>query len=240
MKYLYLVLIVAAGLSCRNGIRGSGNIIKENRQFSEINALSVSGSVKVNLKNGEVPSLIIEADDNIMPYLVTNVSEKNLSIKIKGINNVRNATVNVYLVVPSISKVTTSASAEVRSDEIIKNSDKVSFNASSGSLINVNVDAPSVFADASSGADIILTGCSKNLTVEASSGSKVDLFALQAEAASASASSGSRISVYASVDVKANVSSGGSIRYKGGATSVVKNISSGGSLIKNKGIECFG
>lgn len=230
MKYLYLVLIVVAAISCRNGVRGSGNIIKDTRQFSEINAMSVSGAIKVDVKNGAVPSLIIEADDNIMPYVFTKVSDKNLSIKIKGINNVRNATINVYLVVPSISKVTTSAAAQVRSDEIIKSTDKLSFNASSGSLIKVNVDAPSVFADASSGADIILTGRSKNLTAESSSGSKVDLFALQAENASASASSGASISIYGSVGVKANASSGGSIRYKGGATSVVKNVSSGGSV----------
>ena len=230
MKYLYLVLIVAAAVSCRNGVRGSGKIVKDTRQFSEINALSVSGAIKVDVKNGAVPSLIIEADDNIMPYVITKVSDKNLSIKIKGINSVRNATINVYLVVPSISKVTTSAAAEVRSDEIIKSTDKLSFNASSGSLIKINVDAPSVFADASSGADIILTGRSMNLTVESSSGSKVDLFALQAENASASASSGASISIYASVEVKANASSGGNIRYKGGAASVVKNVSSGGSV----------
>lgn len=230
MKYLYLLLIAATILSCRNGIRGSGNIIKDTRKISEINSLSVSGAIKVDVKNGAIQSLIIEADDNIMPYVVNNVSDKNLSIKIKGINNVRNATINVYLVVPSISKVTTSASAQVRSNEIIKNTDKLSFNASSGSLINLNVDAPSISADASSGADIILTGRTKNLMAESSSGSKVNLFALQAENASASASSGAAISISASVGVKANASSGGNIRYKGGALSVVKNVSSGGSV----------
>lgn len=230
MKYLYFILMTVSIISCRNGVRGSGNIIKVTKQLSDINSLSVSGAIKVDVKIGAIPSLVIEADDNIMSYVTTNVSDKNLSIKIKGINSIRNATINVYLVVPTITKVTTSASAEVRSDEIIKNTEKLSFNASSGSLINVNVDAPSVFADASSGADIILTGRTKNLTVESSSGSKVNLLALQAENASASASSGATISIFASVGLKANASSGGNIRYKGGAPSVVKNVSSGGSV----------
>ena len=162
MKYLLFFLITVSVLSCRNGMRGSGNIIKETRQLSEINSMSVSGAIKVDVKNGAVPSLTIEVDDNIMPYVITNVSDKNLSIKIKGINNLRNATIKVYLVVPTITKVTSSASAEVRSDEIIKNTDKLSFKASSGSVINVHVDAPSVFADASSGADIIVSGRTKN------------------------------------------------------------------------------
>ena len=230
MKYLYLLLIAAAIVSCRNGVRGSGNIIKVTKQLSEINSLTVSGDIKVDVKFGAVPSLVIEADDNIMSYVTTNVSDKNLSIKIKGINSIRNATINVYLIVSTITKVTVSASAEVRTDEIIKNTDKLSFNASSGSLIKVNVDAPSVFADASSGADVILSGRTKNLIAESSSGSKVDVFALQAENATASASSGADILISASVGLKANASSGGNIKYQGGASSVIKNVNSGGSV----------
>ena len=209
-------------------MRGSGNIIKETRQLAEINSVSVSGSIKVDVKTGMVPSLKVEADDNIMPYVVTNVSDKNLSIKLKGINNLRNATIHIYLVVPILNKISTSASAEVRSSEAITNSDKISFTASSGSLINVNVDAPTISADGSSGAEIILKGRTKNLTAESSSGSNVSLFSLQAENASASASSGAKISVFGSVQIKAKASSGGNVNYKGGAQSVEKNVSSGG------------
>lgn len=211
-------------------MRGSGNIIKETRQLAEINSVSVSGSIKVDVKTGMVPSLTVEADDNIMPYVVTNVSDKNLSIKLKGINNLRNATIHIYLVVPILNKISTSASAEVRSAEAITNSDKISFTASSGSLINVNVGAPSISAGASSGADIILSGRTKNLSAESSSGSSVNLFGLKSENATASASSGADIDIFASIGLNANASSGAKVNYKGGATSVVKNVSSGGSV----------
>ena len=230
MKYLYFILITLTVVSCRNGMRGSGNIIKETRQLSEINSITVSGSIKVDVKNGSVPSLTIDADDNIMRYVVTNVSDKNLSIKLKGINSLRNATVNIHLVIPTVSTLTTSASAEIRSSDIIKSIAKVSLKASSGSLINVNVDAPIIFADASSGAGITLSGRTKNLSAESSSGSTVNLSALQSENASASASSGATISISASVGLNASASSGGNIRYKGGAPSVVKNVSSAGSI----------
>lgn len=230
MKYLYVILIAATIVSCRNGVSGSGNIIKATRQLSEFTSMSVSGSIKVEIKTGAVASLIVEADDNIMPHVITNVSDKNLSIKLKGINNLRNATVRIYMVVPALNKISTSASAEVRSDEAITNSDKISFTASSGSLINVNVDAPSVSAGGSSGADIILTGRTKNLSAESSSGSSVNLFGLKAEHATASASSGGDIDIFASVGLNASASSGANVNYKGGATSVVKNASSGGSV----------
>ncbi len=230
MKYLYFILMTVSIISCKNGLRGSGNIIKETRQLSEINSLSVSGSIKVEIKNGAIASLTVEADDNIMPYVVTNVSDKNLTIKLKGINNLRNATINIHLVMPAVSTLNTSASAEIRSSDIIKSNEKISFKASSGSLINLNVDAPIIFADASSGADIILSGRTRNITAESSSGSKVNLFALQAENASASVSSGASILIFASVGLNASASSGGNVKYKGGAPSVVKNVSSGGSV----------
>ena len=230
MKYLYVILIVATIVSCRNGVRGSGNIIKDTRQLTEFNSMSVSGSIKVEVRTGAVASLIVEADDNIMPSVITKVTDRNLSIKLKGINNLRNATVRIYLVVPTLNKISTSASAEVRSDEAITNSGKISFTASSGSLINVHVDAPSVSAGGSSGADIILTGRTKNLSAESSSGCSVNLFDLKAENATASASSGADIEIFASVGLNASASSGANVNYKGGATSVVKNVSSGGSV----------
>ena len=230
MKYLYFLLITLSVVSCKNGMRGSGNMIRETRQVSEISSASVSGPIKVDVKIGLIPSLIIEADDNIMPFVVTNVSDNNLNIKLKGINILINATINIHLIIPAITKLTTSASAEIRTSEIITNTEKVTFVASSGSLINVNVDAPVIFADASSGADIILAGRTKNLTAQSSSGSKVNLIALQAENVSASASSGAEITVFASVGINANASSGGNVKYKGGAASVVKNVSSGGSV----------
>ena len=230
MKYLYFILVTITILSCRNGMNGSGNIIKDTRQLSEFTSMSVSGSIKVEIKTGAVASLIVEADDNIMPHVITNVSDKNLSIKLKGINNLRNATVRIFLVVPTLNKISTSASAEVRSAEAITNSDKILFTASSGSLINVNVGAPSISAGASSGADIILSGRTKNLSAESSSGSSVNLFGLKSENATASASSGADIDIFASIGLNASASSGAKVIYKGGATSVVKNVSSGGSV----------
>ncbi|MBC7652240.1 MAG: DUF2807 domain-containing protein [Deinococcales bacterium] len=230
MKYLCVILIAATIVSCRNGVTGSGNIIKDTRQLSEFTSMSVSGSIKVELKTGALASLIVEADDNIIPYIITNVSDKNLSIKLKGINNLRNATVRIFLVVPTLNKISTSASAEVRSAEAVTNYDKISFTASSGSLINVNVSAPSISADGSSGADIILSGRTKNLSAESSSGSSVNLFGLKSENATASASSGADIDIFASIGLNASASSGARVNYKGGATSVVKNISSGGSV----------
>lgn len=230
MKYLLIIFSIVLIASCRNGITGSGNIITETRNVAAFTSISVSGSIKVNVKMGATTSVIVEADDNIMPKVISKVSGNNLTLKLEGINNLRNATVHINITVPMLNKVTTSASAEVSSTEVITSADKISCSASSASSIKMDVDAPTIFADGSSGADITLTGRTKNLTAESSSGSDVNLIGLQAENVTASASSGAEISLFASLGLKANASSGGNINYKGGAASVVKNVSSGGSV----------
>lgn len=216
--------------SCRPGITGSGKIIKETRQVAEFTSLNVSGSINVNLKMGANISVVIEADDNIMPKVISKISGNNLSLKLQGVNSLTNATINVEVTVPTLSKITTSAAAKVSGTDIIINAEKIAFSASSASRIQVAVDAPTIIAGGSSAANITLTGRTKNLTAESSSASNVNLFALHAENATASASSGAKISLFASVGINANASSAGNIRYKGGATSVVKNVSSAGSI----------
>lgn len=230
MKYVYFILLTLTIVSCKNRISGSGNIIKETRPVSEFNSISATGSIIVDIKNGSIPSLTIEADDNILPYIITDVSAKTLSIKLKGINNLRNATINIHIVLPIVTNLKTSASAQIRSSDIITNAEKILMAASSGSIISIKVDAPAIVAEASSGADIIVSGRTKNLTAKASSASKVNLFELHSESASASASSGGEIKVFASVGIIASASSGANVIYKGGATAVEKKVSSGGSV----------
>lgn len=230
MKYLSFILFICFALSCNNSKRGSGNIIKEPRTVQTFDAINASGAVEVDVQIGTSASVIVETDDNIMPFVETDVSGGTLTIKLKGLNNLRNSTVYVHIVAPAIRSLKTAASAEIKSKDIIKASEKMVLKASSGSNINIKVDAPSVSGEASSGAEINCEGKTKEVKGNSSSGSTVNFSELKAETANATASSGASISLFASVGIVANASSGGEITYKGGATSIQKNVSSGGSV----------
>ncbi len=230
MKYLFLLLSVSLVMSCNNTKRGSGNIIKETRTVKSFDGIAASGSIEVDIKKGDIASVIVETDDNIMPFVETNVSNNILKIRLKEINNLRNSTIYVHVVAPEIKSLNTSASAEITSDEVLIAPDKMMLKASSGSSIDVKVDAPSINGDASSGAEITAEGKTRNVNSNSSSGASINFTDLQAETAKATVSSGASISLFTSVSLVANASSGGEIKYKGGATSVQKNVSSGGSV----------
>ncbi len=230
MKYFFIFLCVLSVTACRHSMRGSGNIKTENRTVKSFTEVSVAGPINVQIKKGGRPSVSVEADDNIIPLVITNVSGNKLSIRLDEISNLNNATVNVMVVITDFTGASASAGAEINADETISNAEKINFTASSAAKITMNIDAPFADAGSSSGAEIKLSGRTKTFSARASSGARVDAENLKAETAKADASSGASINIFASVAVDASASSGAQVNYSGGAASVVKNASSGGDV----------
>ncbi len=233
MKYLALFAIVVFSLSCRYSKSGSGNIIKETRNVSDFNAITVSQSIEVDIQQGTQTSVQVEADDNIISYVETVNNGGKLSIRLKNLTNIRNATLKVHIIAPNVESFTTSSAAKIKSNGLISSSNQIEINASSASNISLQMQAPSVKMESSSAAELNISGKTKDANVEASSGSNIDVQNLKAENVTASASSGSTVKVFASVSVDASSSSGSNIIFTGGASSVKKNESSGGSVSNN-------
>jgi len=52
---------------------GSGNVIRQERKVSSFNGIEVSGVFHVDLTQGTTNSVIVEADDNLMDIIRTEV-----------------------------------------------------------------------------------------------------------------------------------------------------------------------
>ena len=83
-KQLFLIVVALFTLSiasaCGVGrtLRGSGDIITENREVSGFDRVSLSGFGEVTIEVGEKESLTVTTDDNIMPYVHTEVKNNTL------------------------------------------------------------------------------------------------------------------------------------------------------------------
>lgn len=67
-------ILLAAIVSCKiSSVRGSGNIISEDRAVSEFNKVSVLGSGNLFIEQGDEESLTIEAKDNMFPLIAANL-----------------------------------------------------------------------------------------------------------------------------------------------------------------------
>ncbi len=229
-KIAILLLCYFSLLSCMHK-RGSGNVVSQTKDVGNFKGINVSNSFKVELKNGPVTSVVVEADDNLVKYVEVKVVNNILRISLDNIN-VSDAHLKVFITAPAIEEIKTSASAEIVVKGSILSEKVIRLNASSSSEIKATLDAPLVEVDASSGSEITLSGRTRDLDVVASSGADINARELLTENSTATASSGADISVNASISVNANASSGGNITYRGAAASIKKENSSGGDINK--------
>lgn len=232
-KITAILVILFTTTSCfidgMTGIRGNGNIVSEDRNINfDFDAIKVQQGINLFLTQGNSTKLNVEADENIMDLLITEV--KNNELKIYFDKNVYRAKArNVYLTTNTISKIRTSSGASVKSENTLQ-VNTLDLDSSSGSSIKVYVSADQVISSTSSGADIDIYGKTNTFSANASSGSSIDADKLETVDAYAKASSGANIDVNVSGKLTAKASSGGDIDYEGDPINVNKDTSSGGSI----------
>ncbi|MGB4843373.1 MAG: head GIN domain-containing protein [Ferruginibacter sp.] len=231
MKQVLAVLTAIIVLNSCQYTSGSGNIKSETRSISNFTEISVGSSFDVEVKIGPVTEVRVEADDNIIKYIETEVSGNTLKIRLEDNHAISNAHLNVYITMPALTAVRTSGSASVIVEDVITSKEKLSFKASSSSDIKAEVDAPEVEAETSSSATINLSGKTRTYHASASSSSDIKSWDLLSENATAKASSSATIKLHASVSLDARASSSADVVYHG-AASVSKSVSSSGSVEK--------
>jgi hypothetical protein len=205
----------------QNRITGSGNIItKTIPAIESYDAIKASRGIHVVMNESEGEKIVINADDNIMPYVVVRKEGNSLHIgideNIKSINNV-----NVQVVLPknqNINELHITSAASIKIIPTIK-SRSLSLYAASGGNINIaKADVDFFDADASSAAKISGTVKSNDCYVDASSAADIDLTILTVQCDS-KASSAAKITL-----------NGETASFEGDASSAAKIIAKGLSV----------
>ncbi|HNP99370.1 MAG TPA: DUF2807 domain-containing protein, partial [Bacteroidia bacterium] len=63
------------------GIEGSGNVITETRSLTTFNGIDLRNTANVYITQGDVQEVKIEAEDNIVPLILTEVKNDELIIE---------------------------------------------------------------------------------------------------------------------------------------------------------------
>jgi hypothetical protein len=225
------VLLVFTAASCIRitGIRGSGNVVTEERKALGFDKVAVSAGMNLYLEQGSKEYLKIEAEDNILQNIATEVNNGKLIIKYKNLIGSVSATepINVYLTVVNLKELDASSGVVIDSKEI--NTDSLKINISSGASGEMIIKANSCDINLSSGSTLKLSGTVQSQKVDLSSGVEYRAADLLSKNAEITVSSGASANVSVSDNLDVNISSGASVEYSG-TPAIVSNISSGGSL----------
>lgn len=174
-------------------ITGSGNIITRRVSIADFSRIETSRAVHLVVEKRSGREAIIEADDNIMPYVIVEVDGGCLNVgiddDIKSLNNV-----TVKVTVPSdgnISAISASSASKVTVQAEIK-TPKLMLDASSAANINITKsDVGTCSIDASSAANVDGAIKADNCLIDMSSASDVNvaLLAVKCDVTATSAAS---------------------------------------------------
>ena len=218
----------------QNRITGSGNIItKSIPAIESYDAIKASRGIHVVMNESEGEKIVINADDNIMPYVVVRKEGNSLRIgideNIKSINNLK-----VQVVLPknqNINELQVASAASIKINATIEGR-SLSLDAASAGNINIaKADVDFFDADASSAAKISGTVKSNDCYVDASSAADIDLTILAVQCDS-NASSAAKITLNGeTASFEGDASSAAKIIAKGLAVAVADASASSGAKI---------
>lgn len=189
-------------------ITGSGNIITRRVSIADFSRIETSRAVHLVVEKRSGREAIIEADDNIMPYVIVEVDGGCLTVgiddDIKSLNNV-----TVKVTVPSdgnISAISASSASRVTVETEIK-SPKLMLDASSAANINITKsDVGTCSIDASSAANVEGAIKADNCVIDMSSASDVNvaLLAVKCDVTATSAASATLSGEAGDIDLSAS------------------------------------
>jgi len=235
-KFIAVTCIVLLFSSCKYdfniGNKGNGNITTQTRIVnSDFQKIEVSSGIEVVVEQTNAKSITVETDDNLQQFISTEIENGVLIIQSEGGYN-STQTPKVTVKIPVISGLNSSGGSKIRSaNTIITSSIKVE--SSSGSEINIAVEADAISLESASGSSIKARGKALKLETISASGSKIDAERLMTNEVISQSSSGSTTIVSPILILKAEAKSGSSINYHGTPKTLEdKKTSSGGSIKK--------
>jgi len=215
---------------------GGEGVVKQTRTVVPFSQLKVSTGITVILSSGMQQEVIVEADDDVIDNVITEVEDGELALYIQSsgrrlFSSKRYEGVKVYVTFTNLTKLGVSIGARVETAQALDIS-MLEVKCSSGASANLELYCNHLELDASSGADINVSGRGDFVYAEASSGASVNADGFKVIKAEGRASSGGSVDLFADGEIKARASSGGSVNIRGNGQIKEMNQSSGGSVRK--------
>jgi hypothetical protein len=219
-------------VSCAHLI-GNGKIISAERALPAFEKIHSSGRANVRFHAGQEYRALITADSNIEEYVVTNIRNRELNIRLKnGFSYLpTNLTVDVYC--PSVSGVSISGSGSFESvdkiftdtfDSTVSGSgkitgtiecDNISVRISGSGEFNGNIVCDSLSANVSGSGKINVTGSGKNVNADILGSGDFNGKDFESNKANIHISGSGNANICASEYINANISGSGSVKYRG-------------------------
>jgi hypothetical protein len=230
-----MLIFNSCDVTGQHRVKGSGHVIKEDRQVAAFHQLKVEGSMNVFLDQGPAKAAVIEAEDNIAPLVELQDEGGRLVVRFKRSYSIStHKSINVYLTTPQVDDVSLSGSGDVKLTDKFNAASNVRFSLSGSGNLKGAINAPAVKASISGSGDMDLKGETKDVNISIAGSGDFEGDELLAENADVSIAGSGDADVYASVKLRAKIAGSGNVNYKG--TPEVSSSVAGSGTIRKRSI----
>ncbi|MCX6278919.1 MAG: DUF2807 domain-containing protein [Bacteroidetes bacterium] len=221
-----------AGCNFRGGIHGDGNVLKEVRKVSSFDGIDVSGAFEILLKQGATEEVVVEADANLLPVILTVVEGNTLKIETKkSVNHV--TSMKVFITVKDLKRIDVSGAVDIQTESRIS-VPELSIDASGATDSKLEIAVQKLRLDCSGASKIKFSGSATDVNMDLSGASDIFGFDLLAETYDLQISGAGNAQINVSKKIHAEISGAGSVKYRGSPTQVDQSVSGAGSIQKSQ------
>jgi hypothetical protein len=232
LSLLLSVLVLSSFHQWNERVKGNGQLKEESRSADSFKEIRTSGSYKVIIQQGSGHDIKIEAEENLLPYIVTEVRGNELKIYTKkgySINPTKTITVNVTL--EQLSALSSSGSGGFYSKGVLK-SDGLELSCSGSGGADLDVSTRKIEVSLSGSSNIKLRGTATEAEYRISGSADISAFDLVGDDIDISISGSGNANVTANKKLEVKVSGSGSVKYRGTPESVDQRVSGSGRVSK--------
>lgn len=198
----------------RSGISGEGPIVKRTLDLDNFNKLVLTNNAKVYLRQGSTQSVEVEAQENIIDNLVTDVSDRTWKIRFD--QSVRRYDgMKVYITIPTLEGIRLSGSGSIIGENKFTGLDELGVSISGSGDINLEIEANTVDTHISGSGDIRLAGRTNNHGISISGSGEVEAYNLSSANCKVRISGSGDCEVEVQEDLEVRISGSGDVNYKG-------------------------
>lgn len=208
---LLLVLFLAVwavSMAIGPRLKGSGTSKAEPRAVATFNKIELRGAFDVKVICQRDQSIDIQADDNLLPFIYSEVDGSTLKIGTRQKFSTRTP-IQITITVPNLEALSLAGSGDVEVIEV--NNQQLAINlAGSG--------------------DVRLSGTTKAVNLSLAGSGDIDAQELFSDSAKVSVAGSGNVVVNAEKDLETRIAGSGDVTYYGNPTNVVKKVAGSGSI----------
>ncbi|MEO0403753.1 MAG: head GIN domain-containing protein [Bacteroidota bacterium] len=231
VKFVFFAIaIIVFSSGCHHCLVGEGEVTQEKRSVLEFDVIEIHGSFDVILKQskGKVNSVEITAQENLIPNILTNVSNEKLELQAMECMQSKE-TVTVQVNVTDLQKITLDGSGDVSTLGTLDFEALKIVNDGSGNVsIKVNVEELDVILDGSG--DINLSGVTNEVDIENNGSGSISTTEMKAAEAIVQNDGSGKIQFFANEKMDIELNGSGDIEYLGNPGDFKQDNTGSGSI----------